>query len=876
MPKIAGFHVKPRLPKGLEPLRTLAYNLHWTWDRYSVEIFRRLDPDLWESVYHNPVKMLGLVTQMRLEQVADDDAFIATMERAHQRLNDYLSREGWFKRKFKDWNENEFIAYFSMEFGLTVSLPIYSGGLGILAGDHLKAASDLGLPLIAVGLFYQQGYFRQYLNADGWQQENYELNIAADLPLTPVVDGEGKRIKVELDMGPTKVIVVAHRVRVGRISLILLDTNIPENSEADRDITDALYSGGTEQRIKQEIVLGVGGTRMLVAMGTNPVVCHMNEGHAGFLALERVRLAMKNQGLDFSSAAEATKAGNVFTTHTPVPAGIDEFDAEMIEKYFGRYRKELGLELEEFMAFGRLGSSAARPAKDSVATRFNMAFLGMEFAGNINGVSELHGKVSRNMWSGNWAGVPKNEVPIGHVTNGIHLPSWVSAEMAELFDQYIGPHWFDEATDASLWERVERIPDEELWRTHERRREHLVAFARERLVAQLEARGESPHVVEKAREVLDPRALTIGFARRFATYKRATLLLSDHARLDRIVNNPDMPVQFVFAGKAHPADKEGKEFIRKLIHVIRDEKFRSRIVFVEDYDMHVARRMVQGVDVWLNNPRRPLEASGTSGMKVTPNGGLNLSILDGWWVEAFNGRNGWAIGRGEEWPDGNAVEQDAVESAGLYDALEKEVIPTFYSRTGDWLPRKWIRMMKNSMRSTCSFFTTDRMVREYTERFYVPAASTLHSLSANAHAAAKALALWKQFVRKNWTNVEIDTVGAVTPDGERLPNPGTHFDIDVSLEVGGNVRVEAIVRLGDIPPESVVVHVVTGPLDIHDRFESFSAIEMSFAQSVEKSRHLFRAEIPCFQSGKYGYTIRVLPRNQEIINLFEMGLIKWL
>ncbi|MGO9230514.1 MAG: alpha-glucan family phosphorylase, partial [Bryobacteraceae bacterium] len=614
------FKVVPSLPPSLEGLRTLACNLRWSWDHNTIELFRRLDTDLWESTGHNPVKLLGLIGQAKLEAAARDEAFLSHLHRTEIALASYLSGESsWFRRTCGG-NDGVLVAYFSAEFGLTECLTIFAGGLGILAGDHLKAASDLGVPLVGVGLLYQQGYFRQYLNAAGWQQETYEDNDFQNLPVTLERRSDGSPLTVELTYDGNKVVAQIWRAAVGRVSLYLLDTNVAQNRPEDRDITDQLYGGGTEMRLRQEILLGIGGCRALEALGLEPTVYHMNEGHSAFLSLERVRRLMERDSLTFAEAREAACAGLVFTTHTPVPAGHDYYSPGLLDHYLGNYSSGLGLSKQEFYGLGR-----QNPGNDS--EEFCMTVLALRMAASSNGVSQLHGVVSRKMWKTLWPGVPEDEIPIGSVTNGVHFRSWISAEMNHLYDRYLSPKWREEGADVELWKRAQTIPAEELWRTHERRRERLVGFARRTLRMQLQRRGASQADIDAADEVLNPDALTIGFARRFATYKRATLVLRDPDRLARILNDPQRPVQILFAGKAHPRDDAGKAFIQQIIKLAQGPEFRRRIVFLENYDPALARSLVQGADVWLNTPLRPEEASGTSGMKALANGGLNLSIL---------------------------------------------------------------------------------------------------------------------------------------------------------------------------------------------------------------------------------------------------------
>ncbi len=858
MKPIRTFTVIPSLPEPLKRLRDLAYNLRWAWNHDTIELFRRLDSELWETTGHNPVRMLGTIDQAQLEAAAADEGFLAQLERVARDFDAYLAGESTWFRRVHGAAEGPLIAYFSAEFGLTECLSIFAGGLGVLAGDHLKSASDLGVPLVGVGLLYQQGYFRQYLNEAGWQQEAYEDNDFYTLPLTLERQPDGSPLLIEVPYPGRTVAARVWRAQAGRVALYLLDTNIPENGPGDRDITDQLYGGDLEMRIQQEIMLGIGGYRALLALGLEPTVYHMNEGHSAFLALERIRHLMETDGLSFAEAREAASAGLIFTTHTPVAAGHDYFPPELMDRYFGEYARGLGLSRQEFLALGR-----QNPNNESEA--FCMTILALRLAAYSNGVSQLHGQVSRRMWQGIWPGVPEDEIPIGHVTNGVHFQSWISHEMDELYDRYLGPRWREEPADQAVWQRVAHIPAEELWRTHERRRERLVAFARRRLRAQLEQRGAPQAEIEAADEVLDPEALTIGFARRFATYKRATLLLRDPERLARILNDPEHPVQIIFAGKAHPRDDAGKEMIRQVVQLARQEPFRRRIVFLEDYDMAIARYLVQGADVWLNTPRRPREASGTSGMKAAANGVLNLSTLDGWWDEAWRNADptvnpiGWAIGRGEEYDD--LTHQDQVEAEALYTLLERDVIPTFYDRGPDGLPRRWIARMKASIRTLCHFFNTHRMVREYTERFYLPAVDRYRELTAEGMARAKALAAWKARIRAHWGRIRVEEVDAGSL---------------AELRVGDEVHARARIYLGELTPEDVRVELYLGRVDADGQIVEAEATPMQPTESLGDGRYLFEVSAaPCRKSGLHGFTVRVLPSHPDLPTPFLPGLIIW-
>lgn len=858
MKPIYSFTVIPTLPPALERLRELAYNLRWAWNHDAIDLFRRLDDQLWETTGHNPVHLLGKIDQVRLDAAAGDEAFLAHLERVYQKMDAYLfSTSTWYHRSHPE-AQGLLAAYFSAEFGLTESLSIFSGGLGLLAGDHLKSASDLGVPLAGVGLLYQQGYFRQRLNEAGWQLEYAEDNDFHNLPLHLERGVDNKPLVIEVAFPGRTVKVQVWRAQVGRLPLYLLDTNLPANAPADQDITDQLYGGDQEIRIQQEMVLGVGGYRALQALGLQPPVYHMNEGHAAFLALERVRRLMETGGLTFAEAREAAAAGLIFTTHTPVPAGHDRFPPELVDRYFGDYASSLGLSRQEFLALGR-----ADP-KDQSAL-FSMTILALRMAAHSNGVSRLHGEVSRKMFQSIWPGVPEEEIPVGYVTNSVHFRSWISRDLDQLYDRYLGPRWREEPADREIWQRAKQIPAEELWRTHERRRERLIAFARRRLRAQFQRRNAPQPEVEAAEEVLDPAALTLGFARRFATYKRAGLLLHDPERLARLLNDPQRPVQVIFAGKAHPKDNPGKELIQQVVALSRQEIFRRRIVFLEDYDMGVARYLVQGADVWLNTPRRPLEASGTSGMKAMANGALNLSVLDGWWDEAWSlsaGADepvGWAIGSGEIYA--NPETQDQVEAEALYDLLEHDLIPMFYDRARDGLPRRWIARMKSSISSLSPFFNTHRMVREYTERFYLPAASHYQRLAADRLSGARALAAWKEKIERAWPEVRVVRVTGGSP---------------AQLQVGNSIQVQAEVHLGALKPEDVRVELYLGRVDARGEIMDARSTRMQPQGLAEQGNTLFEiSSVPCRESGLHGYTVRVLPANPDMVPRFLPGLIAW-
>ncbi len=854
MPTLRRFTVVPRLPVPIEPLREIAHNLWWAWEPSARALFDRIDLDIWEDVHGNPIELLSQVGQARLDELAGDDAFVADLERVHEQFKRYMSRDGWFAKRFPE-AAGARIAYFSMEYGLHQSLPIYSGGLGVLAGDHLKTASDLGLPLVGVGLAYAEGYFRQVLNDDGWQGERYPINDWHRLPVQPVLEPSGKRLIIRVTYPHGVVSAQLWRVQVGRVPLFLLDSNLEENTPGDRAITGPLYGGDQEFRVRQEIMLGIGGVHALEAVGLSPTVCHMNEGHSAFLALERIGRVMRDRGASFQVASEACSAGNIFTTHTPVPAGNDAFAPELVRRYLEPYRGALGISEDELLSLGHF------TANDKTAA-FSMPILAIHTADHYNGVSKLHGEVSRRMWKNLWPDLPDHEIPIQSITNGVHTASWVSDDLGALFSRYVGPRWAETPDDPEIWQRVAEIPDAELWATHEHRRHRLVTLARRWLRTTAERRRAAQSEVLACDEVLDPQALTIGFARRFATYKRAALLFSDLDRVKRLLGNPDQPVQLVFAGKAHPQDKGGKELIRTIVHASRDPALRGKVVFIEDYDMRIARAMVSGVDVWLNTPRRPLEASGTSGMKAAANGALNVSVLDGWWAEGwahYGNDVGWAIGRGEEYTDG---EGDSIEAEELYDLLEREVVPLFFQRDArDRLPRAWIKRMKGAISKLVPEFNTARMVREYAERFYVPSIRLSHEMMNDNLTGAQKLTAWKQRVRTAWPLVEIKELTTSSP---------------TELQVGEALRVEASVQLGQLTPNDVAVELYHGPTAGGHELLTGEVVRMRLSgNGATPGVYRFAGEIPTKNSGAHAFAARVMPWNASMSHPYETSLIRW-
>ncbi|MFZ2441193.1 MAG: alpha-glucan family phosphorylase [Ilumatobacteraceae bacterium] len=818
MRAVREFNVVPAVPAALAPLSELAFNLHWTWDRETQQLFESLDPGLWKSTGRDPLRLLAAISAARWAALAGNPDMVSATNAASERLRDAVEAPRWFQGR-RD-SPLGLVAYFSPEFGISETLPQYSGGLGILAGDHLKAASDLGVPLTAVGLLYAEGYFRQRLNADGVQEERYP-------PLDPLgLAMHTTDVQVTLEIAGEQVRINVWKVQVGRVPLYLLDTNVEGNSPEAAAITNRLYGGDTEHRLRQEMVLGIGGVRVLRALGLQPQVFHTNEGHAGFLSLERIRELVAS-GFTFREAVESVRAGGVFTTHTPVPAGIDRFSPELMKKYFGTLAASYGVTFDDLMAIGS--------RDDEKDGKFNMAVMGLRLAGRANGVAQLHGEVSREMFAGLWPNVPQAEVPIGAITNGVHAPTWVGDHIAPLLAKSVGPVW--DGADEASWSGVGKLDPAEVWAARAKGRAELVTFVRARL-------GDA---------LLDPKALTIGFARRFATYKRATLLLSQPERLRKLLLDPDRPVQFVFAGKAHPADQPGKDMIRDIELFARQLDVGHRFIFLPDYDMAVARVMYHGCDVWLNNPRRPLEACGTSGMKAALNGALNCSILDGWWDECFDGENGWAINSADDDPD--TGRRDQREATSLFGLLEREIMPLYYDRGNDGLPHGWIGKMAHNWKSLGPFITAARMVRDYTTDLYEPAAAGSRLAAADDGAPAKQLAAWKQRVRTAWPVVRVVEV---------------HSDTTPANE--GDLRhVQAHVQIDGLDVSDLAVQVLHGAVDSEGEFVgSPNIVNLGFVGDG-----VFEATYVVGEAGPYGLTVRAVPAHPHLVSPVELGLVAW-
>ncbi|MGD0500864.1 MAG: alpha-glucan family phosphorylase [Bryobacteraceae bacterium] len=834
--------VRPAMPEPLVRMTEMAYNLIWSWEPVIRGLFRRLDPALWRECGYNPVLMLGRVPQAALLKAAADARFLALYKMA---CEIYDARV----RKNPSPADGKLIAYFSAEYGLTESVPIYSGGLGILSGDHLKSSSDQDYPMVGLGLLYQQGYFRQSLNPDGWQQERYPTNDFYTLPLTPVKDAAGQDLKVSVNLPSGRAFIQVWKLEVGRIPLYLLDTNIPENQAPQaRNITDSLYGGNADTRISQEIVLGIGGMRALGAMGLRPTVFHMNEGHSAFLALEQVRLLMRGENLSFEEALEAARTCNVFTTHTPVPAGIDVFDPGLMYHYFSNYCAEIGIDFQQLMALGR------RNAGDS-GESFSMAVLALNTSAYRNAVSRLHRRVSQEMFHDLWPQLPVWEVPITSITNGVHLPSWLNGSLGGLYDQYLQPGWREQFNDPSIWEQVKDIPDEELLEAHRKRKRRLIGFVRDRQTQSALRRQASAADVRRAAEVLDPNAFTIGFARRFATYKRATLLFRDVERLKRMLLNKEMPVQIVIAGKAHPQDQPGKAYIREVVQLSRGPDLWRHVVFVEDYDIKVGRELVQSVDLWLNNPRRGEEACGTSGMKAAINGVLNLSILDGWYDEAYEFSGGWAIGEREPYTE----DQDGLHASAIYYLLENEIVPTFYERR-EQPSREWVRRMKQSIAYISPHFDCRRMLREYMAELYEPAHTQRVRMIRDGYAGIREKARWDARVHEVWDRV-------------RFVEPGPA--IMGAVTSGRPIPVRAAVELAGLKAGDVRVEMVMGRIDSDGYLEETEVVVLP-PMEQRGSVAIFGKDVLSERTGRLGYSLRVSPNHfDDPLTRPCTNLLKW-
>lgn len=845
--------VNPQLPKRINRLTEIANNLWWSWNTEVLKLFKEIDIDLWEKVDKNPVKFLKLISQEKLEQAAINQAILKQYDKIVNDFDGYMnSKNTWFAKKYPN-EKNDVIAYFSAEYGLDETVPIYSGGLGILSGDHLKSASDLGVPLVAVGLLYKNGYFHQKIDKFGNQQSIYKDIDLMHLPISPVNDEKGEELKVLLKLPGKNLYLKVWQINVGRIKLYLLDSDIPENTdEMYRNITLRLYGGDQEMRIQQEIVLGMGGVNLLRTLGLDPNIYHMNEGHSSFLLIEVIKNIIKEKKVSFDIARDITSAKTVFTTHTPVPAGNDIFPMNLIEKYFKGYWTKLGIDKDTFLHLG------TKP-NDSLEAGFNMGILALKIAGKKNGVSKLHGAVSRELFGDVWPEIAPNESPITYITNGIHTCTWLAPNLKELYNKYLIPYWQDSIQIQDTWKKIDNIPDEKLWSEHLKRKEKLLNLVKENVTNRLRANGVSYEEINEIVSKLNPNALTIGFARRFATYKRATLIFRDLERITQILNNENRPVQLIFAGKAHPADKEGQDLIRYIHEISMKPQFKGKIFVLENYNIGIARYLVSGVDVWLNNPRRPMEASGTSGQKASVNGVINFSVLDGWWAEGYDSKNGWTIGTNDEYESYEI--QDDADSTSIYNVLEKKIIPTYYDKDKNGISSKWLRIMKNSIISTGGRYSTSRMVSDYTDKLYMPLINLTDKYYKDLSNVAD-LNEWKSKMLINWDKIKIEQIN-------NLDN--------ISIDAGNKIEVNCKVTLPDISAENITVEVYAGRITENGRIEDIVVIPMDLAEANDETReYLYKAKLELSTGGSYGYTFRVMPKHNMILDPENLNLIKWI
>ncbi len=844
--------VNPQLPTRIKRLSEIANNLWWSWNTEFLRLFQKIDGDLWEQSDKNPVKFLKHVSQERLEKVAKDNFFLKEYDKIVENFDGYMnSKNTWFSNKYPN-NKKDLIAYFSAEYGLDETIPIYSGGLGILSGDHLKSASDLGIPLVAVGLLYKNGYFNQKINGYGQQETEYKNIDLYNLPINPVKDENGEDLTIYVKFPKRRLYLKVWQINVGRIKLYLLDSDIEKNNPEDRDVTLKLYGGNQEMRIRQEIVLGMAGVNLLKNyLKLDPTIYHMNEGHSAFLNLEIIKDIIKEKQVSFEIAKDIASSKTVFTTHTPVPAGNDIFPLALVEKYFKDFWPRLGLTREEFLKLGM------KPCNE-LENGFNMGILALKIAGKKNGVSKLHGAVSRELFSEVWPNISADESPIGYVTNGIHTCSWLAPKMKELYNKYLMPYWQDNIHQDYVWEKIKNIPDEKLWNVHNDRKIKLLKIVKENTTERLRRSGYSYEEINEIVSKLNPNALTIGFARRFATYKRATLIFKDLERITQILNNPEKPVQLIFAGKAHPADKQGQDLIKYIHEVSMMPQFKGKIFLLENYNIAMSRYLISGVDVWLNNPRRPMEASGTSGQKASVNGVINFSVLDGWWAEGYNQDNGWTIGTNAEFDSYEA--QDMADSQSMYRTLEEKIIPIYYDRERNGLSKKWIEIMKKSIITTGGKYSTSRMLVDYTNKLYIPLCNLTNKYYKDIENVTKYNA-WKKDIYSNWKDVKI--------------NQTDNFD-NITVDAGKSIDVNCEVTLPNIDVNNVSVEVYYGKILENGMVQNEKIIPMQFQYEDETNKkYFFTATIELSTGGNYGYTFRVMPKNEMILESANLNLIKW-
>ena len=845
--------VNPQLPKRIEKLGEISNNLWWSWNTEFLRLFQKIDMDLWEQCNKNPVKFLKQVSQERLEKVSKDISFLREYDKISENFENYMnSKNTWFFNKYPE-NKKDIIAYFSAEYGLDETIPIYSGGLGILSGDHLKSASDLGIPLVGVGLLYKNGYFHQKINGYGQQETEYTNIDLYDLPINPVKDDKGDDLTIYVKFPKRRLYLKVWQINVGRVKLYLLDSDIPKNNEEDRDVTLKLYGGDQEMRIRQEIVLGMAGVNLLTKyLGLKPTIYHMNEGHSSFLNLEIIKNIIKEKQVSFEVAKDIASSKTVFTTHTPVPAGNDIFPIDLVEKYFKDFWPRLGISREEFLELGM------KPGSD-LDSGFNMGILALKIAGKKNGVSKLHGAVSRELFSDVWPNIAANESPIGYVTNGIHTCTWLAPKLKELYNKYLIPYWQDNMHHDYVWEKIKNIPDDKLWSAHIDRKRKLINLVKENTTERLRRSGYSYEEINEIVSKLNPNALTIGFSRRFATYKRATLIFKDIERMTQIMNNSGKPIQLIFAGKAHPADKEGQDLIKYIHEVSMMPQFKGKIFLLENYNIAMSRYLVSGVDVWLNNPRRPMEASGTSGQKASVNGVINFSVLDGWWAEGYTQTNGWTIGTNAEYDSYEA--QDMADSQSMYHTLEEKIIPTYYDRDKNGISKKWMEIMKNSIITTGGKYSTARMLVDYTNQLYIPLCNLTKKYYENIDNVASYNA-WKKELFENWKDIKI--------------TQENNFD-NITIDAGNNIEVGCEVELPNIDVDNITVEAYYGKILDNGVVENVSITPMKLEESDEEhKKYYYTTKIELTTGGNYGYTFRVMPKHEMLLEPANLNLVKWI
>ena len=844
--------VNPQLPKRIEKLSVIANNLWWSWNTNFLKLFKEIDIDLWERVGKNPVKFLKHVSQEKLEAASENQELLKQYDKFVKDFEDYMkSKNTWFNKKFPD-NTGDLIAYFSAEYGLDEILPIYSGGLGILSGDHLKSASDLGVPLIAVGLLYKNGYFSQKINGQGVQETEYTDLEIEDLPITPVKDVDGQDLIISVDMPKKKLYIKVWEIKVGRVTLYLMDSDIEANIAEYRGITKTLYGGNQETRIRQEIVLGMAGVELLRRLGVKPTVYHMNEGHSSFLILKLIENTIKDKKVSFNIAKDIVSSKTVFTTHTPVPAGNDIFPIELMDTYFKDYWDKLGIDKQEFFRMGMKPNA-------SLSSGFDMGVLALKVAGKKNGVSKLHGAVSRELFGDIWPNIDSNEAPITYITNGIHTCSWLPQNIKNLYNEYLTPYWQDNIFQDEVWEKINNIPDEKLWNAHMERKRKLIDLVKKSTTQRLRRCGYSYNEIERITSKLSENNLTIGFARRFATYKRATLIFKDLERITQIFSNENRPIQIIFAGKAHPADKEGQDLIKYIHEISMKPQFKGKIFLLENYNIAMSRYLISGVDVWLNTPRRPMEASGTSGQKASVNGVINFSVLDGWWAEGYNSKNGWYIGLNEEYE--NYEIQDKADSDDIYTTLENKILPTYYDKNKNGIPEKWVKIMKNSIISTGGKFSTSRMLVDYVEKLYIPLCNLYDKYYSKLDKVTE-FNSWKDELYQNWDDIKITQENNLN---------------DITIDAGNYIDVRCKVKLPNISVNNIQAQVYYGKIEENGVVDDVSIIPMNLiSEDKENKDYTYTAKIKLVNGGEYGYTFRVMPKHEMILDAANLDLIKWI